>query len=128
MLILTVLITLLLAGLFAWLPGRLCGRGLTRADLLAGPGLTAAVWLWAACIYEKPGLAVDFDAFRLLGITAMSQALGRKKFEELLGGLVYKPPGKPVLVPESDKRPAMNTAINDFKENEEDNNYGKDRK
>lgn len=65
---------------------------------------------------------------RLLGITAMSQALGRKKFEELLGSLVYKPPGKPVLVPESDKRPAMNTAINDFKENEEDNNYGKDRK
>jgi hypothetical protein len=53
---------------------------------------------------------------RLLGITAMSQTLGRKKFEELLGGLVYKPPGKPVLVPESDKRPAMNTAINDFKE------------
>ena len=65
---------------------------------------------------------------KLLGITAMSQALGRKKFEELLGGLVYKPPGKPVLVPESDKRPAMNTAINDFKENEEDNHYGKDRK
>ena len=65
---------------------------------------------------------------KLLGITAMSQALGRKKFEELLGGLVYKPPGKPVLVPESDKRPAMNTAINDFKKNEEDNNYGKDRK
>ena len=63
---------------------------------------------------------------KLLGITAMSQALGRKKFEELLGGLVYKPPGKPVLVPESDKRPAINTAINDFKENEEDNNYGKD--
>lgn len=26
---------------------------------------------------------------KLLGITAMSQALGRKKFEELLGGLVY---------------------------------------
>ena len=65
---------------------------------------------------------------KLLGITAMSHALGRKKFEELLGGLVYKPPGKPVLVPESDKRPAINTATNDFKENEEDNNYGKDCK
>ena len=65
---------------------------------------------------------------KLLGITAMSQALGRKKFEDLLGGLLYKPPGKPVLVPESDKRPAMNTAINDFKGNKEDNNYGKDRK
>ena len=63
--------------------------------------------------------AVGFDPYekKLLGITAMSQALGKKKFEELLGGLVYKPPGKPALVPESDKRPAMNTAIEDFKEN-----------
>ena len=44
----------------------------------------------------------------------MSTMLGKKKFEELLGELVYKPPGKPALVPESDKRPAMNTAIDDF--------------
>lgn len=51
---------------------------------------------------------------KLLGITAMSTMLGKKKFEELLGELVYKPPGKPTLVPESDKRPAMNTAIDDF--------------
>ena len=63
--------------------------------------------------------AAGFDPYekKLLGITAMSQALGKKKFEELLGGLVYKPPGKPALVPESDKRPAMKTAIEDFKEN-----------
>ena len=51
---------------------------------------------------------------KLLGITAMSTLLGKKKFEELLGELVYKPPGKPTLVPEFDKRPAMNTAIDDF--------------
>ena len=57
-----------------------------------------------------------FDPYekKLLGITAMSTLLGKKKFEELLGGLAYKPPGKPTLVPESDKRPAMNTAIDDF--------------
>ena len=63
--------------------------------------------------------AAGFDPYekKLLGITAMSQALGKKKFDELLGGLVYKPPGKPALVPESDKRPAMSTAIEDFKEN-----------
>lgn len=63
--------------------------------------------------------AAGFDPYekKLLGITAMSQKLGRKKFEELLGGLICKPPGKPTLVPESDKRPAMNTAIEDFKEN-----------
>ena len=51
---------------------------------------------------------------KLLGITAMSSLLGKKKFEELLGSLVYKPPGKPALVPESDKRPAINTAAEDF--------------
>lgn len=44
----------------------------------------------------------------------MSTMLGKKKFEELLGELVYKPPGKPTLVPESDKRPVMNTAQDDF--------------
>ena len=51
---------------------------------------------------------------KLLGITAMTSLLGKKIFEELLGGLVSKPPGKPALVPESDKRPALNTAIDDF--------------
>ena len=54
---------------------------------------------------------------KLLGITAMSSLLGKKKFEDLLGGLIYKPPGKPALVPESDKRPAMNTAADDFNDN-----------
>ncbi len=60
-----------------------------------------------------------FDPYekKFLGITAMSNLLGKKQFDELLGGLVYKPPGKPALVPESDKRPAMNTATDDFKDN-----------
>lgn len=56
-----------------------------------------------------------FDPYekKLLGIIATSSLLGKKQFDELLGGLVYKPPGKPALVPESDKRPAMNTATDD---------------
>lgn len=54
---------------------------------------------------------------KLLGITAMTTLLGKKKFEELLSGMVYKPPGKPTLVSKSDKRPALkNTAQTDFKE------------
>ena len=54
---------------------------------------------------------------KLLGITAMTQLLGRKHFEEVLGGLVEKPRGKATLVPESDKRPAMD--FTDFNNEEE---------
>ena len=60
-----------------------------------------------AIIYERS----------LLGITAMEKALGAKKFTELVGDLVSKPPGKPTLVPVSDKREAINStasAIADF--------------
>jgi hypothetical protein len=55
---------------------------------------------------------------KLLGITAMTNMMGKKKFEEVLGSYITKPQGKPALVPESDKRPAMkNTAYEDFSEN-----------
>lgn len=59
-----------------------------------------------------------FDPYerKLLGITAMQKLLGKNRFNELLSGLVEKPQGKPTLVPDSDKRPAMNTAKNDFME------------
>lgn len=46
----------------------------------------------------------------LLGITAMEQAIGKKKFTELLGNLIVKPAGKPTLVLVSDKRPALPSA------------------
>lgn len=54
---------------------------------------------------------------KLLGITAMTALMGRKNFEEVLGPYITKPQGKPALVPESDKRPAINTAYEDFSEN-----------
>ena len=52
----------------------------------------------------------DITETKLLGITAMEKAVGKKKFGEVLSDLVIKPEGKPVLVPESDKRPELNTA------------------
>lgn len=62
--------------------------------------------------------SAGFDPYdhKVLGITAMTKLLGKIKFEELLEGLIEKPQGKPTLVPMSDKRPAMHTAVNDFKE------------
>lgn len=59
-----------------------------------------------------------FDPYehKLLGVTAMTSLLGRKQFNEILGGYVTKPQGKPTLAPESDKRPEMTTIIDDFKE------------
>ena len=59
-----------------------------------------------------------FDPYerKVLGITAMQKLLGKSRFEELLAPYIEKPQGKPTLIPESDKRPAMNTAKSDFME------------
>ena len=53
---------------------------------------------------------------KLLGVTAMTKQLGKKLFDQLLSGLIEKPQGKPVLAPETDKRPEFNTAEKDFME------------
>lgn len=56
----------------------------------------------------------------LIGITEMEKLMGKKDFQKILGNLVYKPQGKVTLVPESDKRPPIQTetAEADFKEDE----------
>ena len=46
----------------------------------------------------------------LITITEMEKLMGKTKFNEVLGGIIMKPPGKPTLVPVSDKRPEMNTS------------------
>lgn len=41
----------------------------------------------------------------LVGIGDMEKVIGKKMFSDLLGDLIVKPPGKPVLVEQADKRP-----------------------
>ena len=45
----------------------------------------------------------------LISITEMEKLMGKCKFAEVLGGLVEKPKGQPVLAPVADKRPAIHT-------------------
>lgn len=59
-----------------------------------------------ALIYEK----------KLLGITAMEKAIGKKNFSSILADLVIKPQGAPTLAPESDKRPAIENVQELFKD------------
>ncbi|WDU78991.1 DUF2800 domain-containing protein [Lysinibacillus sp. G01H] len=67
------------------------------------------------------------DIYRqsLITLTEMQKMMGKKKFEQILGGLIHKPPGKPTLVPNSDKRPAMNISNvkNEFNEITEELEY-----
>ena len=71
----------------------------------------------AAVISAAETAGYDPYEKKLLGITAMTALMGKKKFEEVLGSFIVKPQGKPALVPDSDKRPALNTAYEDFSEN-----------
>ena len=54
----------------------------------------------------------------LVTITEMERIMGKSDFSRILGQLVYKPQGKVTLVPDSDKREAINktTAAAEFQE------------
>jgi hypothetical protein len=49
----------------------------------------------------------DLYKQELLSLTEFEKMMGKKRFAEILGEFVAKPPGKLALVPESDPRPAV---------------------
>lgn len=49
-------------------------------------------------------------------LTELEKTVGKKKFAELADGLIVKPPGKPTLVEETDKRPEISRAAMEFKD------------
>lgn len=69
----------------------------------------------------------DIYQHSLITITEMEKLMGKARFAEILGQLVYKPPGKPTLVPITDKRqPITKSNVKDeFQEIKEENKNGK---
>ena len=77
------------------------GRSIRKyADDLQVADALKAAGFDEAMLYER----------KLYSITAMEKTVGKKRLSEILGDLIIKPQGKPVLVPESDKRDPINTA------------------
>ena len=69
----------------------------------------------------KTVLAAGYrDIYRqsMIPLTDMERLMGKEQFGAILGRFVIKPPGKPTLVPASDRRQAMNisNAHQEFKE------------
>ena len=69
-----------------------------------------------ATVLLKEGYEEDkiYKPKTLEGITNLEKLIGKKKFTELAGELITKPPGKPTLVSEVDKRPELDSAEEDF--------------
>ena len=61
---------------------------------------------------------IDIYRKSLISLTEMEKLMGKVKFGSIMGGLICKPPGKPSLVPITDKQPAMNltNAKSEFEE------------
>ncbi len=55
-----------------------------------------------------------YRAMELRTLTDLEKLVGKKRFSDLCGPYMEKTEGKPVLVTDEDKRPALNSAENDF--------------
>ena len=72
----------------------------------------------------KEGYTDIYKPVEMKGITDLEKVCGKKNFVKLSEGFVTKPPGRPVLVPEEDKRPVWapdKEIIDELIKEEEDN-------
>ena len=66
MLVLTVVLTAVVALALGLAPAKVTRRRVRQCDLGWAAGLWLATWVFALCAYHRPGLTVGFDAFRLV--------------------------------------------------------------
>lgn len=68
-------------------------------------------------VLEAEGFEEIYKPKALLALGQLEKMVGKQKFADLVNEYIIKPPGKPTIVSESDKRPALNSlqsAIEDF--------------
>jgi hypothetical protein len=65
-------------------------------------------------LWSKYGKEKFIKPDELYGITELEKRIGKKELNALIGDLIVKPPGKPALVVETDKRPPINSVAGDF--------------
>jgi hypothetical protein len=72
----------------------------------------------AAAELDKAGYHEEeiYKPKELRTITDLEKLTGKKNFAAICGEYIEKPQGKPTLAPESDKRPALDLAADDFKD------------
>ena len=115
-------------GLVSWandvkeyaLSASLSGRRIAGWKVVEGRSLRKFTDDAAACA-RLSAAGLDPYEKKMLGVAALEKRLGRKDFKNLLADLVVRQEGKPVLVPESDKRPEYVPAGQEFM-NEKDGN------
>ena len=107
MLVLALVTTALIAGVFGMLPAVLTHRSIRPVDLGWAAGLWATTWVFCLCAYHRPGLNVGFDAFRMLAVAALCgwagfclaglRALGRRGLRFVVPLLAVQPWGRKCL-------------------------------
>ena len=90
------------------IPGWKLVEGRSNRKITDPDGLAAAL---------KAGDYTEADIYKpqeLKTLTALEKLVGKKAFASDYGSFITKPPGKPTLAPESDKRPALNSPEEEF--------------
>jgi hypothetical protein len=72
----------------------------------------------AVDLLTENGYNAIYSPQKLKGIGDLEKLVGKKKFAELLGGLIIRPEKAPSLVPETSSRREVNDPKNDFNESE----------
>lgn len=94
---------------FAFVSGEAIGHGVPVEGYKVVEGRSRRVFTDTDAVIQAARDHGYTDVYRreLLSPAEFEKMMGKKKFAEVLGGFVAKPPGKLSLVPESDPRPAV---------------------